>query len=193
MNMLFDIGLAQQLAGADHGTRRLAALQVHTLSAQDRQWLLAHLSAEQRSTLAPLLLELQELEISSEDAAVLLRARTGSSAAAAQAVEITTGLRGASAQAVWQLLRDEPRSLVEQVLMAADWPWADDVRARLAASRTTEPQWFHKEPAPALQAALVSALEQRVQSVAVPDESPLRPARPWWKKWWRLRITRTSQ
>ncbi len=125
--------MMQQALPSSEGLRR-AALTLHALAPEDRDWLLQQLPAAHAQALAPLLEELQMLGIPVDRGLV--------QAALASAAPVTTALVPARAQALCQALLHEAPALQSQLLsllppehaaaVLAAWP-ADILRPTPAA------------------------------------------------------------
>jgi hypothetical protein len=121
-------------AGVTAGNRQ-AALLLHTVSAPDRAWLLAQLSAVERESLEPLLSELAELGIPA-DRTLLQELALSSGAAQLPASPPTShGLAAADARVVAQVLAGEPIDLVVRVLACKAWSWREAVLAAQTPNR----------------------------------------------------------
>lgn len=138
---------------------RKAALLLHTLGTNDREWLVAQLADRDRTMLRPLLSELRALGIPVDrrlvDDAVAVARKTpeppasgkGSApsdavrrAAAAAGVDaaLVALVEGADPVRLAGLLRSEPPGLVARLLAIHAWPWSREVLAELGAVRTRE-------------------------------------------------------
>lgn len=127
--------------------RRRAALTLHALAAQDREWLLEQLPAADRTVLGGLLAELQELGIAADADVIrsaLAEAAPVVDSSKAQALAQVLGREGESLRSV--LLSLLPAAQRDAVL--AHWP--HDLEARPVAS--AKPAWT-----PRLQEALLAS------------------------------------
>ncbi|MDK2125124.1 hypothetical protein [Parachitinimonas caeni] len=115
---------------------RQAALTLHALSAQDRDWVLSRLTDEQRSELTGYLDELVSLGIPRDSGLI--------QAAMANVPPVQSALQGlpargllakASGATMYAVLEEEPAWLMAQVLKAGPWSWQADFMSRLPESR----------------------------------------------------------
>jgi hypothetical protein len=109
---------------------RQAALCLHGLGPDDRQWLLSHLPERHRSALHALLDELQSLGIPGDSdpqqyADDVLH-QSGGDALDAAILEI----EAADPEHIHLLLEGESEAIVTALLAARDWSWKSDVIAR---------------------------------------------------------------
>ncbi len=160
-----------------HNGVRHAALLLHAVSDNDRSWLLAAMTPEQRGVLEALLAELSALGVSPAAglSAGLFAAATGSAKTAGERLAQPP----VPAPASWRdpallsparlasLLRDEPDRLVAMVLARLDAPLRRRVLRHLpgtsrrrSGERMTEAALQH--PAPRLEAMLLTALLREV-------------------------------
>lgn len=99
---------------------RLLALRLHALHADDRCWLLEQVPPEARTTLQTLLSELQEMGVPAGTSGlsfdVLTGKRTGD-----QAFRIDA----ATAEQVWEVLREEPEAIRTIIVFARHWRWRE--------------------------------------------------------------------
>lgn len=141
---------------------RHAALVLHGMSEEDRDWVLAALPARERERLLPLLVELQEIGVT-RDPTVLdqLIERPGSQARKGTTAPLDS-LDRQSVASLARLLNAEPPQLVACFLALRDWSW----QARLA--RLLEPSRRRasrpSQLAPALQDALLAAVGRQLES-----------------------------
>jgi hypothetical protein len=109
---------------------RQAALCLHGLVPDDRQWLLSHLPERHRSALHALLDELQSLGIPGDgdpqEYADNVLHQSGGDALDAAVLEI----EAASPEHIQLLLEGESEAVVTALLAARDWSWKSDVIAR---------------------------------------------------------------
>ena len=157
---------------------RRAALEVHALAKQDREWILGRLDRQDRARIEPLLSELDAMNIHFDvDPAQVAGdphplAPVNGAAYAAPAADSFAVVRSASAAAVGRALQDEPQWLVERVLAIEAWPWSPAVRAAAAEHAGRGAGLRVREPStattggPALNAALVELLSARVGTSA---------------------------
>jgi len=116
---------------------RRAALMLHALLPQDRQWLLERLSPERRAQLGALLAELAELGIPRDERLVrdALAIARPASPITAEASDAWATLACQSAGAISTLLEGEPAGLVARLLAMRTWPWADALMQSYDAAR----------------------------------------------------------
>lgn len=138
---------------------RKAALLLHTLGPDDREWLVSQLAERDRTTLRPLLAELRALGIPVDRRLVddaVAEARKASEplasgkgsppsdavrrAALAAGVDpaLLARVEGADPGRLAGLLRAEPPGLVARLLAIHAWPWAREVLDDLGAARARE-------------------------------------------------------
>ena len=111
---------------------RHAALLLHTLGLDDRQWLLDRLPADERARLVALVAELESIGIPPAPDLLddLSPARVRPAGGRA-----LPGLANATPEDVDAVLSSEPVDLVARVFALGAWPWIDDVLARIPAPR----------------------------------------------------------
>lgn len=177
-----DDGLLTGVAAGAGDDVRKAALLLYTLSAADRDWMLARLPTEHRRQLLDLVDELRELGIPPSH--VLLDAVkddsvAGRSSASRQAGDSWDGwcaeIDCASPSAVWPILRTEPEQLIARVLSLHDWSWASgmaqwlDPMRRMTVRVLLERSMAAKcDDASALNVYLLAELVERIR--ALPPE-----------------------
>lgn len=162
------------------GTRR-AALLLHTVSADDRAWLLSQLPVEERRMMEALLTELHELGIPAD------RDLLAEVAAAGGAAVLPPPNAGALASAdpalVAKVLAAEPLALIARVLALGPWAWSGAVLAALSPIRREQlrdrlaavPRPDAAQPRSLLDGRLIELLEARVLEAA--QEEAARPHR----------------
>lgn len=163
---------------------RRAAVALHELHEEDRQWLLAALPGEERSAVMQCLDELNALGFAR--AASPQQGVSLSNVFAAQPKKPVDRIRQASAAQVFTVLEHEPSSLIAQVMAMQDWPWAPAFlqmfspmrreRIRAVLSGTAE-------PAPARRQFLIDALADSLKKQSAGPASP-----PAAKTWLRARV-----
>ena len=110
-----------------------AALALHALPGDDRDWVLEALPADQQSMLQPLLRELEELGIPRE--AGLFDGVAGSRREQAiTAVDALRALDGAGVRRLAGLLAAEPPRVAVALLAGGPWPWREQLLAGLPAA-----------------------------------------------------------
>lgn len=151
---------------------RRAAVALHRLEEEDRNWILAELPEPDRKTVTGLLNELNDLgfvpESMPDDIPVALPSVTA-------AVEATPAQRIslAAANDVWAVLEVEPVTLIGQVVALQDWPWKDAVVDRLPPQRRQQVlAILNAKPmiAPARKECLINLLSARL--AALPANEP---------------------
>jgi hypothetical protein len=108
---------------------RKAALLMHGLGVQDRQWMLERLSSSQREVLDPLLEELAALGLPPNASLVqeLLQAHEIQAAVPQEPFSLAQVL----AEDVLRIMRDEPVELIVTLLGVRQWPWQNEFLALL--------------------------------------------------------------
>ncbi|MFZ6646134.1 hypothetical protein ACO0LO_10485 [Undibacterium sp. TJN25] len=104
---------------------RQAAVALHGLSRQDKDWILNELPSGDRELLQQYLDELEELGFSNEDASGYDFAEQLAFTAPKGALSAIEHLRTASSMQMFQILEGEPASLIGRVLAIEGWNWAD--------------------------------------------------------------------
>jgi hypothetical protein len=198
----------RQPSAARGAHARKAALFLHTLPRNDRDWMLDHLAPQDRSELEALLAELATLGIPPDRGlldeiiapmgevrpfpapapSASTAERRDAPAAARPALE---ELSGADPKALAALLRDEPAGLVVALLDVREWPWAGallealgtarrrDVEAELARSRARAgPNGADSRAA--LREHVVAVISRHLEDAA---ELPLAPPVPPPSRW----------
>ncbi|MFT4171324.1 MAG: hypothetical protein QM639_02095 [Rhodocyclaceae bacterium] len=145
---------------------RKAALLLHAMSEADRQWALARLSPESRTTAVAFLDELRTLGIPADESLV----REALDEAASQIrdkVETIDPLSSASPEVMLGLLRYESVNTIAWVLSLRDWPWREAFLSRLSPSlREDVLLACIPEVPPALAASIRSVLAERLAAMA---------------------------
>jgi hypothetical protein len=108
------------------GGPRQAALTLHALPAEDRQWVFERLEPRQRQLLQPLLEELAELAFPRDRELIDLALKHPATEPAQRPA--SDRLAAASAQQVGALLKGEPPGLIAHLTAARAWPWANALR-----------------------------------------------------------------
>jgi ribosomal protein L12E/L44/L45/RPP1/RPP2 len=185
---------------------RKAALTLAGLAPQDRAWMLERLSDTERERLAPLIKELDGLGLAF-DAGLLEAALAPAAAAPAappqpEAAVASRPLDAAAAQAIHEVLAEEPDWLVAALLRSRAWPWREAFLRLAGAERRQRlrqalPSGVELRPKAAQ--ALLAALERRLtEGLGLQeDEAPAEIAPPasaagWWPlaARWRERLRR---
>ncbi|MBT9503771.1 MAG: hypothetical protein IV092_21190 [Burkholderiaceae bacterium] len=164
------------------GMRR-SALLLHSVGADDQDWLLDRLADQQQSALRGLLAELDHLGIPSQPD--LLREALPATPAASPvpvdpAQALIRRLSALSVDRVEGLLREEPIDVIARLLAMAPWPWEAALMQRIPALKQQgvqehRPSWtaeYAASLAPRrVDQALLRALLQRAdEHPAVPPE-----------------------
>ncbi len=126
--------LVRQVDAGHPSQARSAALLLHTMAADDRQWILAHLTPAQLASVQPMVEELGALALPTDPELVrcALSARATAQAPAADADDtLLRSIEQADPLSVAALLAREPAAFVAQVISLHPWPWADGVVAEL--------------------------------------------------------------
>ncbi|RYF15900.1 MAG: hypothetical protein EOO30_13055 [Comamonadaceae bacterium] len=148
---------------------RRAALSLHGLEAEDRDWILHALPGDQSSALRNLLRELQELGIPAQELLPQQRAEQPAS----EPCKVLPPLTPAVAKDLARLLMAEPPRIRSVLLGAHPSSWGDCLRTTDVGETAACPQGA--DGAPALQEAVVAAVRHRLGSTA--DEAgPRRPS-----------------
>ena len=172
---------------------RAAALMLHGLDGQDRDWMLSQLPPDDRSRLAPLLAELAQIGISKDSARS--HSRLASNRARNESVAPITPLgrlRRADANALFAVLDREPVAFVAACVRADEWPWRDALLARLDARRRAEVVDLLREStdmelAPRMRETLLAKLDGRLQagSASSGKRKGLAKFRSWMEARWK--------
>lgn len=137
---LFPSMITSNVTDAQHP--RKAALLLHSLNQGDRQWLLQQLTSEQRAQMSALLVELNDLGIPVEPSFIAgtlhghgnperAQDKINPTALALEDAPLTLEQLGRADPAfVFDIMADEPISLVACLLAIKDWTWQDEFLAR---------------------------------------------------------------
>lgn len=159
---------------------RQAAMVLHGLGDADREWMLSRLPPSRVDELRPLLDELRELGMPT-DAELIAQAVDGAQAAApTPQSQDAARIAGASAAQMLALLRGEPDRLVALVTSSSAWPWRDAFFGQLGphrAARLRDLSLAMGAP-PALRAAVLQALAERLRKAEADDPRPTAARRP---------------
>lgn len=122
-------------SSADAGEARRAALLLHTVSTDDRAWLLERLDVSDRARLQGLVDELRVIGI--PPAPELLEELGPTVAAGARGGDAVgpSGLRHADPAALAGVFAAEPAELIARVIAQGPWPWTGALLARMGASQ----------------------------------------------------------
>jgi ribosomal protein L12E/L44/L45/RPP1/RPP2 len=169
---------------------RKAALTLAGLAPKDRAWMLERLGEAERGKLAPLLSELDGLGFEADMLEAALSSPGGPALAAASAAPSRPAepapaarpLDAATAQAIHDLLAEEPDWLVAALLRSRACPWREAF-LRLAGperrQRLQQALPSGVEPRAKTAQALVAALETRLaERLEAAQETPAEPAAP---------------
>lgn len=172
--------------------RKRCALALHAVASRDREWLLAKLSAAQRTELEQLVRELQELGIPADSTVAqdaLRRGAASKMARARQEGESAAALTTADASDMAGLLEQEPSFLIAQALMLHNTS-RETILAHLSANKRRQVQQL-LEPAgsaanivrlpPALSRTLQDELSIRLRQR--PTNTPARKYPPAGRRW----------
>ncbi len=112
---------------------RRAAVALYGLSEVDRRWILDELPVTDRDSLVQYLDELKDLGFDRSN----LQGVSGDGFALVTDRDITATdrLRAATAAQMFDILRDEPTSLIAQFLSIHHWPWANDFQQFFISAR----------------------------------------------------------
>ncbi|HWH82086.1 MAG TPA: hypothetical protein VNU71_07595 [Burkholderiaceae bacterium] len=142
---------------------RRAALVLHGLAANDRDWLLTQLPDASADDLRALLAELEALGMPADPA--LIRAAVKREDAPAEPAKPAFGeIAAASAGQMLELLRDEPDRLIAIVISSSNWPWREALLSQLQAERARDvrEQALSLNVGARLRGVVLEALSQRI-------------------------------
>ncbi|WP_374668324.1 hypothetical protein [Ramlibacter sp.] len=175
------------LASAGGSSERQAALFLHSMTPDDRHWLLQALPAGQRDRLTGLLKELLALQIPPD--AALVRAAIGPARAPAAPQDdrsFLMQLAPGQIEALAGLLQQEPARLAAQCLVLDAWPWRAALLARLPArQRQAIGEHLHgpdiaPDPDTMLARTLLSLMRRHCEATTLQPPAVALPARPRW-------------
>lgn len=157
---------------------RRAALTLHALPEEDREWVLRRLDPGQQQLVSEQLSELQALGVVADERLVRQALDQSGEREAPQGWQ--ERLRLCDAASMLGLLQGEPASLIARVLALGPWPWEQAFLEHVGPTRRTEVlalrDGVRRRAAP--DEWLMTELARRCGSVAAgPDPTPLRPPR----------------
>jgi hypothetical protein len=118
---------------------RLLALRLHALHADDRRWLLGQVPPEARMTLETLLRELQEMGVPAGKSGLPVDVLAGK-----RGQEHAVCVDAATAEQVWEVLREEPEAIRTIIVFARHWRWREKLLTQympnLAHARVSAPE-----------------------------------------------------
>lgn len=169
----------QAMTGVSPVLRR-AALLLHSLPANDQEWVLQRLPQGGRASLADMLAELQALGIPadpewvegvllSRSPPVALPAAEGATGTQASAAEALRGFDPVEVRALSMCLQVELRGVTERLLSLERWSWSDQFKelgAGPAMHEGPRRMPLDEEAGHCLRAALSEAVLKRVRAVA---------------------------
>jgi hypothetical protein len=152
---------------------RRAALALHRLHEQDRQWLLGRLPEAERGEVIAMLAELDRMSLRAETADVeaVLAAKAEADAAPAED-DPWRALDRADAGAVLQALREEPDQVIAVVCSLRKWRWLTELLDLLGEGRAASVARLMRgepAPAPAVRDAVAAAVTARVVAGQPPN------------------------
>lgn len=176
MNERLDTFAAALDANAARAVPRRAALLLHTVSPEDRRWLLEQLPPVERAELESLVAELRAIGI--PPAPELLEDLSAVTPMPASGRGATTGLDAADPDAVLAVIAGEPVEFVARLLAMSSWRWGSEVLARIPAPRRQQVQDALARRSPAV-SDVTSTLDRRLADL-VEARLPVagRPAAP---------------
>ena len=159
---------------------RRAALLLHSMSTDDREWLLEQLSPPERSRLSPLLAELQSLGMPTDPTLVSEALSTAKSDSPQHTL---------AHSAMVQALLREPDHLIVTLLRCGPWAWQAALFAsctparRRAIEAALQAATADPAPAPALREALIEGVRERAAQSTRSSQSG--PGESSWQRGWR--------
>jgi hypothetical protein len=139
---------------------RRAALELHRLAPEDREWVLSQLGKTEHDRLLPLLAELRDMNFQVDDDDLPSLEAAPEPAPAPVDDSPRERLRRASADAVCAALQGEPEWIVGALCELESWPWASEVAGRCG-TRTAHRLSADPYP-PALREALMRLVAERL-------------------------------
>jgi hypothetical protein len=138
------------------GEKRRAALTLHALHSEDRDWLLAQLSAPQRDELLALLAELAELGIPSDGD--LVSNALATTRPMGQPQPVAKAVLQADSKMLAKLLSPEPDAVALHCLSLLDESQRAEVTGLLTGDKRARLRGMQLLPAPALTAAIAKQM-----------------------------------
>jgi flagellar motor switch protein FliG len=141
---------------------RRAAVALHELHEDDRQWILSELSDSDQSTLKTYLNEIRALGFASDQS---LASEATASGYKNSKIAPMEQVRKADVRTLYLLLKDEPPVLIAKILKIDDWQWTNRLLENFSQSMHDRLRKLMSEsatPAPALAECLVVELAQRL-------------------------------
>lgn len=184
---------------------RRAAVALHGLKAEDRQWMLAELPAADQQILQQYIDELDALGFSyGPELAVDLAAKPITKPVKADEPEniappgALQQLQKASAEQMLACLQDEPASLIARLIALHDWPWREALLTQMSALarqrvRTLLADSVANAPAPMLDDFLLDAVAARLreQSFIAPQTEAIQGPKK--RGWFNFRVLRWNR
>ncbi len=174
----FIAALDEAASAADAGESRRAALLLHTVSDDDRAWLLSQMDGAERARLQGLVDELRAIGI---PPAPELLDELGPAVAARVRGDAghRGGLQHADPVALAAVLAAEPSELIARVIAQGPWTWTGALLARLGALQRQQVMDSlaalppaHERTASALDARLLAIVEVRLAQAPAGTASP---------------------
>jgi len=189
---------------------RQAALLLHSLAADDREWMLGHVTAGQRAELRELLQELTVLGLQPDRAmlADTLHALDADASGTTQAPAAAASGAAHTADTEWERVRDlpfesvtrvllaEPDRLIASLLRLGPWPWQAQLFARMTTARQQNLQALLREttdtptPGAAMRQALLLGLIEHATNAHATDHGAPSQSRANWS--WRHIVHRLT-
>ena len=150
-------------AAAPAAPLRKAAMLLHSMTASDRQWMLARIDPVQRPRVEALLAELAGLEFP-VDADLVRESLAAAETKATMPAPRPTDLSGWSADEAARMLLPESDDLIALLLRAGNWTWAGALRARLGTERARAVEASRYSTASEVSAVLLDAAKKAAQA-----------------------------
>ena len=180
---------------------RRAAVALHGLNPEDRQWMLAELPAADQQILQQYLEELDALgfsygpELAADLAAGPVKAAEPENIAPPGTLQ---RLQKASAEQMLACLQDEPASLIARLMALHDWPWREAMLTQMSALarqrvRTLLADPVANSPAPMLDDFLLDTVAARLreQSFVAPQADAMQRFEK--RGWFNFRVMRWNR